>query len=166
MGAVGSQESLTYMNSLKDLDLPVHILVCIGKNRSIRRQLEQITLPSHITITIIGFTQRISDLMAVSDLMITKTGTVSVMEGIYMNLPLLLDQTSPSLMWEAFNLDFVESHGFGERITDYSQVNSLVKKYLCNPSYLSSVINKLSSFEKKHFGTELKKLLEKIFSTG
>jgi len=46
--------------------------------------------------------------MAASDLCITKSGSVSVCETIYSNLPVLLDATSDVLRWEQFNHRFIK----------------------------------------------------------
>ena len=81
-------------------------------------------------MSIVGFTERISDYMAVSDILITKSGTLSVCEAIYMNLPMLLDATSTILPWEQFNHTFIKQHNFGESITDYAMIEPMISALL------------------------------------
>jgi processive 1,2-diacylglycerol beta-glucosyltransferase len=162
MGAVGSQESYHYMKHLLEVSKPCHIIICVGKNEELKTKINELELPYHITMTLVGFTDRISDIMAITDLFITKSGTVSVCEGIYMNLPTLLDHTTRSMLWENLNLHFIKKNGFGDIINYYKDIKPLVEKYLSNPELLLSTKRRLASYDKKHFGTSFKQLLREV----
>lgn len=162
MGAAGSQALYHYLLTLLRLKISVHLIVCLGRNESLRRRIEQVPRPAHITLSIISYTNRIADLMAISDLCITKAGTVSVCEAIYMNLPLILDNTSTPLFWEKFNTEFIRKHGFGSFITHYKQLNPLVIKMLTNKEYYTSCKNNLMKFPKKNFGDCIKDVVANL----
>lgn len=159
MGAIGSQESYKYVKELLKITVPFHIIICLGKNEHLKAKIEQLERSDYISWSFIGFTDRISDLMAISDLFITKSGSVSVCEGIYMNIPLLLDHTSHSMLWEHFNLEFISKNKFGDVIENYKNIRPLTEKYLLNPELLSATKKRLSSYNKQNFGIRFKELI-------
>ena len=162
MGALGSKETYTFSQQLAQLTTPAHILICLGKNESLRKKIEQITFPPHITATIIGFTEHISDLLTISDLFITKSGSVSFCEGIYMNVPMLLDATSLVLLWERFNHTFVKRHGFGDIITRRGDLPQMVDYLLVENNKLATMKKNLESFEKKQGDKEFRQLVKQM----
>src|SRR5207237_3814499 len=103
----------TFVRELAQIKEPVHLLICIARQEQLRHKIMALKLAPHITMTIIGFTDRISDLMAIADILITKSGSVSVNEALYMNLPMILDATSHLLSWEKYNHTFIEQHQLG-----------------------------------------------------
>lgn len=135
MGAVGSQALYMYVQELREITIPFHVIVCLGRNEALREKIAAVSLPSHITLSIISFTEKIADLMAVSDICMTKAGSVSVAEALYMNLPIILDGTSKSLIWENFNLYFIQHNNFGDTIVEKNQIRPVVQKYLRDQNY-------------------------------
>lgn len=162
MGAAGSDVTYKYCKTLAQLDFPVHLLICLGRNEKLREKIETLPLPHHISCTILGSTDRIADLMAIADLCITKAGTVSVCETIYMNLPMILDNTSIPLAWEKFNLEFVNRHQFGRVSNNFRHLNHLVKSIVMNPSYYAYLKTNLQMYPKVFFGSRFKKLIAKM----
>lgn len=162
MGAAGSKASLLYVKELLSNPLSLHLIVCLGKNGRIRKDLMNLKLPVNISMTILGPIENIADLMAISDICITKCGTVSVCEAIYMNLPMLLDNTSTPLKWEKFNIKFVTAHNFGFVINRYSQVNSMVISILTDTLLYKSLKNSLEAYHKEFFGTHIKQLVKSL----
>lgn len=160
MGAAGSKATYTYVKQLIRSSLSFHILICLGKNEKMRNNLEKLKLPSHISTTIISQTDRIADLMSISTLCITKSGTVSVCETIYKELPVILDATTTPLIWEKFNLSFIQHHGFGKVVKNYEELNPIVEQFLSQPAYIEQIKKNLAKFEKINFGEHIKNLVE------
>jgi UDP-N-acetylglucosamine:LPS N-acetylglucosamine transferase len=159
MGAVGSTTILAYLRSLAEIRIPVHLLVCVGRNQKLESQVEALPFPRKVTRTIVGHTDRISDLMAVSDLVITKPGPASISEAIYMNRPMLLDGTSRVLRWEELNLQFVRKHGFGDVVRAHRDVAGQVEKYLRDRAHYRRAVRSLEWFPKANFGQSFRALL-------
>lgn len=164
MGAAGSQATYYYLLTLLELSQRVHIIICLGRNEALRKNLEKITVPIHITLSIISYTNRISDLMSISNVCITKAGTVSVCEAIYMNLPIILDNTSTPLYWEKFNIGFIQKNKFGIVVTHYDQLNNAVTKMMHDSSYYHECVRNLTNFPKKEFGNYLNPLIEQLLN--
>jgi UDP-N-acetylglucosamine:LPS N-acetylglucosamine transferase len=146
MGAAGSQVTERYMRRLARFSMPIHVLACVGRAESVGKKLQKIPLKNNVTMSVIGFTDRISDLMAISDVLITKPGPNTLCEAITSSLPMLLDHTHQVLTWERMNIDFVKKYGFGESIRHLYQVEPLLKKYLENKQYYRHMKENLSVF--------------------
>lgn len=162
MGSHGSNETEKYTQQLLKLKIPVYLLVCIGKNQKSKEKLEQLAVPEHITVSVIEFTPHIADYMAMADILISKSGSQSVCEALYMNTPLFLDATSALLPWEKFNHTFIKKHHFGDCIKQHKRIVPLISSLLEHPQKLSSYKQHLEKLEKKNFADELDKLLRKI----
>ena len=162
MGGMGSTEIIKFAKNLATLPIPAHLLLCLGINEKVRKKIQNLVFPSHITYSLIGFTERISDLMAITDILITKSGSVSVCEAIYMQVPMLLDAISTILLWERFNHDFITKHQFGDIIKQYDEIVPKVTKLLSDKKQLQCIKYNLTSYEKKHGGEEIKKLVTRL----
>ncbi len=163
MGGAGSFACYSYVQTLLRLKNTMHVVVCIGRDEKLRKLISRLKLPSHISISIVGFTERISDLMSVSDVLITKSGPGSICEAIASGLPLLIDQTSGTLFWESLNIDFVKKHNLGEVITKFNDVSSKINKFLEDSTYICSVKRRMSRLQSGlNFRKRIRCLVKKI----
>lgn len=162
MGANGSITTLEYLNALTTINFPFHCIICIGRNIQLEQQINSMNLPQQMSITILDGTADISDAMAVADICITKPGSVTFAETLYMNLPMLLDNTSPALIWEKFNLTFVVDHGLGNIINTYDDIAIMATEYLTNAALRNAIKYNISALKKKHFGFELNNVITEL----
>ena len=162
MGATGSASTLKYLQQLIKINVPFHVIVCIGRSFELRTPVEKVDFPSHITYTVFDGMQDISQAMAIADLCITKPGSVTFSEVLYMNIPVLIDNTTPALSWEQLNLELVKTYGLGNIITSYQQVKKMVTSYLVDKQLRSLTKRNIQLLEKKDFGKELSNLLEHL----
>lgn len=153
MGAGGSNGCFDCMKSIIQMDIPLHVIICLGKNKKkLSQRIATLKIPSHISITLVGFTEHIADLMAVSDVLVTKSGTVSVCEAIYTGLPLILDNTSKVPVWEQFNHEFIADRNYGESFTSYNDLKNILEKYLLDSEYRNSKKMALQNCPKDNIG--------------
>lgn len=165
MGGAGSLASYRYVRCLAKMEKPMHIIVCLGRNESIRRNIKKIMLPEGVTTTIVGFTDRIADLMAVSDVLITKTGPNSMCEALESNVPMILDQTSSIIWWEQLNIDFMVANGFAESLFSFKDLPKVLGKYLEDPEYIPSIKKKMKEFKRERFDLRIKPLIEEMLAS-
>jgi processive 1,2-diacylglycerol beta-glucosyltransferase len=130
MGGAGSDTAYEYAKKIGGMNLGAHMVVIAGRNNKLKKELEQLKLHPTNTLSVFGFTDRVSDLMAVSDVIVTKPGPGTINEAIAMKLPMLIDNTDTSLFWERANVDIVLKYGIGQRIKKFSQVKNLLTTYL------------------------------------
>jgi UDP-N-acetylglucosamine:LPS N-acetylglucosamine transferase len=162
MGSHGAHEIKDCVQELLKVDAPAHIIACVGKNEASEKELAALSVPPHLSLSIVGFTPHIADYMAMSDVLISKSGTLSVSEALYMNLPLLLDGTSSLLPWEKFNHSFIKHHGFGTTIDNFDEIAPLISAMIKDKSWLNLYKDNIEKWEKKNFPQEIRKLVGRI----
>lgn len=164
LGAVGSTNILLYAKRLARMKENFHLVVCIGRNKRLRKRLKTIRPNAAVSISVIGYTERIADLMQVSNLLITKPGPNTISEALHSNLPMLLDRTLSALQWERYNISFVKKYGFGSVIRHFYHVEPLVKKYLLDKKFYAQVKQNLRTFKKKNFSENIKKIVDDLLA--
>jgi UDP-N-acetylglucosamine:LPS N-acetylglucosamine transferase/phospholipid N-methyltransferase len=147
MGATGSKAMIEYIEALQACTVECYIIACIGRNKTLATIIKSASFFSE-KIHIFDDTYDISDTMALADLCITKPGSVTFCEAIYMHMPILLDHTSPVLIWERYNCTFLKQYTLGEVVTRLDTVAPLVDRYLTNKKKYATVRSQVSiSFE-------------------
>lgn len=71
--------------------------------------------------------EELTNLMDISDVILTKPGGSTTSEAAYRGLPLLFDATNGLLHWEAFTVDTFEAHGRGKRLNYYLELEDGIK---------------------------------------
>lgn len=164
MGGAGSRGSFLFTRELLKMNLPIHVLVCVGRNEAVKKQIEDLRLPNQeVTFTTIGFTEDINELMAVSDLAITKKGPGTINEAVKMKLPMILDNIAPALIWERPNLKFVKKNGFGVTIQRLEKLESLVTPFVIDKEYYQGFKKRLSEFKFPDYRQPMRHLIDSFF---
>jgi len=130
IGGQGGRAALSYAETIGASQLGVHLIVCSGKNKALANELQEVHLHATNSMTIMEFTDKVSDLMAISDLIITKAGPGSITEAMVMQVPILIDATSPILSWEKANIDLIMHYEIGDFIEDFDEVETLIREFL------------------------------------
>ena len=75
---VGPIEKL--FNGILSIEIPLEVVVVTGKNEEMKRDLEQIPIPSRHRAKILGFTDQMDELMCVADVVLSKPGGLTTSE--------------------------------------------------------------------------------------
>jgi processive 1,2-diacylglycerol beta-glucosyltransferase len=164
MGAVGSAESYLLAPYLAQIPHSAHIVFCIGRNESLREKIESVTYPSHLTRSIIGFTPNIAELMQCADLIVTKSGSVTVSECLYSKLPLLLDATSTVLAWEKMNHALVQEYSIGDIIKHHNDIAPKITRLLQDRASLGAYKNNFDLLERMNTKEEVIKIVKEMIN--
>lgn len=116
-GMIG--DGLTMFRSLETISHPVQLIIVCGHNEQLREQLKEGLKDSKHRIVVTGYIHFVHELMAISDLMITKPGGITTSEAVVMKLPMLLYKPLPGQ--EQDNTHFLRQEGLAieaENITD------------------------------------------------
>jgi processive 1,2-diacylglycerol beta-glucosyltransferase len=118
------------------------IVVC-GRNRSLCRKLEKLRLSG---VKVFGLVKSVADLMAASDLVITKPGGLSIAEILNMELvPVFI---SPIPGQEAANIEVLKSYGIGFYPARIDEVKEIVLWLAKNPGELEPIKNNILRIKK------------------
>jgi UDP-N-acetylglucosamine:LPS N-acetylglucosamine transferase len=130
IGGAGGEKALEYTERIGSTQFGIHLIVCAGRNKDLAEDLRKISLHPSNTMTVMGFTTKISDLMAISDLLITKSGPGTINEAMVMKLPILVDSTSTVLSWEQANIDLIMQYGIGDFVENFEELEPLLRQFL------------------------------------
>jgi len=100
------------LRELERIERPLQIIVVCGRNEKLRRQIA--SAPARHPTQVLGFAENMHELMAVSDLILTKPGGLTTSEALAMGKPLLVLNPIPGQ--EAANSDFLLEHGAGVKV--------------------------------------------------
>lgn len=162
MGGAGSSQTYRYFKMLARFPKPIHLLVCMGRNTKIQKKLTRVRCNEWVSYSCIPFTQKIPDLMAVSDLLITKPGPGTVTEAMLMKVPVLLDRTVKSVFWEGKVFDLVNRHGIGKEVRRLSRINDLVHEMLFDTKQRIGIKQAFSKIPTYRFDYKIKKLVHQL----
>jgi processive 1,2-diacylglycerol beta-glucosyltransferase len=106
-GGFGMGPVAEILTELDKVDQPFQTLVVAGRNQELRRELavQDHMHPTHV----LGFVTNMHELMAVSDIIISKPGGLTSSEALAMGKPLFILNPIPGQ--EAANSDFLLEHG-------------------------------------------------------
>jgi processive 1,2-diacylglycerol beta-glucosyltransferase len=163
MGSQGSGSLYEFSKQIAKIPIPSHLIIVLGKSNHLMQKLHKVWFPKHISHTILGFTNHIPELMSITNLLITKSGSVTVNEGIYGHVPMLLDATSTVLQWEQFNHHFIKKHGLGNVVKKSYRIPQIVTKLLSTEEQARIKMN-FALFDKKNPKHEIRLLVKQLLS--
>lgn len=132
---VGPMESILLSLSAVRADIQV-ITVC-GHNKTAYDNISKLKAKLNYPVKLFGFTDKIAELMAVSDLMITKAGGISVTEALDMRLPMILLASIPGQ--ETWNEKLLLKAGAAEKAKSVREIPDLVNRILLSSDVYDSL---------------------------
>lgn len=162
IGGVGGEATYEYADVLGSAQMGIHLIVCAGRNKDLARSLRKIKLNRSNTMTVMEFTDKIPELMAMADLIITKPGTLSTTESLVMRLPILMDCTNPVISWEQANIDLIKSYGVGDYIEDFDKAESLVRQYLYDSELRHQVQKAYQKMPPNRFNESISAIIDQM----
>jgi len=111
-GGFGMGPVAEILAELDKVPRPFQTIVVTGRNEDLRRKLaaQDRKHPTHV----IGFASNLHELMAVSEIIITKPGGLTSSEALAMGKPLFILNPIPGQ--EAANSDFLLEHGAAAKV--------------------------------------------------
>jgi len=108
--------------------VPSEIIVVCGRNEEGRKGLMRIRPPSRHQVKILGFTDKMRELMAVADLLVTKPGGLTISEALACGLPMAL--VSPIPGQEERNSDYLLENGAAVKVNAPAALTGKVEALL------------------------------------
>lgn len=161
-GGAGGKKALSYAREIGETQYGLHLIVCAGKNKKLAQDLRKIKLHPSNTMTVMEFTTRIADLMAVSDLLITKPGSGTFHEAMLMRLPILADATSTVLSWEKTNIDLIKQYGIGDSVDNFKELEYLLREFLFDTEKQKEVKDSYKKIPENRFNESIISLVSSM----
>jgi processive 1,2-diacylglycerol beta-glucosyltransferase len=163
-------EDIDYYQALEASSKQLQLLIICGHNYKIIKQVTEKFRHSKHRVVIKGYVDYIHELMAVSDLMITKPGGLTVSEALAMEVPMLLSKPLPGQ--EEDNANYLLNHGAALLAANTTELKNNVIKACSDPDLLSNMricaknINKKRAvFEVMDVVMQSKRQLSSIYLT-
>lgn len=139
MGGTGGRNIYRFSQALIKAGLPVQILACCGSDKHLYDKMQALAKTSPIPIKPYAYTTEIAQLMAASDLLVTKPGPGTVMEAMAMELPMILDDSNYTMWQEKGNVDFVRHRNLGRVISHTREFVPVMRELLAHPEQLQAM---------------------------
>jgi UDP-N-acetylglucosamine:LPS N-acetylglucosamine transferase len=136
-------------------------LVVTGKNAALRQELEALGLGANVRIY--GFVGNMEELMAASDIIITKAGPGTLMEALVMRRPVIVTQAVG--MQERGNIDLVLNHELGAFCPTIDRIIPAVAE-LMNPETYAATAARLANAVPRDGAVQIASLLMEQLQLG
>ncbi|MEG0844525.1 MAG: glycosyltransferase [Romboutsia sp.] len=165
-GSFGAGSIKDTLSELINIDRDFQIIVVTGRNKSLKDKLEK-TLISHETspdknICVLGFTDKMNDLLASVDILVSKPGGLTTTESLLKEVPMIVPYFIPGQ--EEENLDFLSNCGASLRTSKKYTLAVLLKVLIDNPEKITMTKNNIRAIKKLNASQDISNLAFNILS--
>ena len=127
-------------------NLDIQLIVVTGRNKKLEEKLNKLKDESKVPVKVFGYTDKIPELMSLSDILVTKAGPMTIMEAISKELPLIITGFIPGQ--EEGNVEYIRSNKLGYIVNKKSEIVEIVRNAINNGSELESIKANLKEHQK------------------
>lgn len=136
-GGFGMESTAETILSLMRTETPLQILVCAGRNRDLRQQLESTPVPARHDVQVLGWTDGISELLAVADLVLSKPGGLTSAEILAVGAAMAI--INPMADHERQNRSYLMNAGAAHNIEHVQLIPQRIERLLAQPEKLAEL---------------------------
>jgi processive 1,2-diacylglycerol beta-glucosyltransferase len=122
---------------LLDISLPLQLLVVTGRNDEARRELEMIPCPDRHRRIVFGFTDRMDELMAAAEVVVSKPGGLTTSEALARGCAMIVVDPIPGQ--ETRNSDYVLENRAAIKVNNLASLGHKLTALLSQPDRLHSM---------------------------
>ncbi len=165
-GSFGAGSIKDTLEELISIDRDFQIIVITGKNKSLKEKLEK-TLNNSENATdknvcILGFTDKMNDLLGSVDILVSKPGGLTTTESLLKEVPMIVPYFIPGQ--EEENLDFLSNCGASLRTSKKYSLSIILKVLIDNPDRIEMIKNNIRAIKKLNSSQDIAKLAFDILS--
>lgn len=137
---LGKNKTVAILNSLADFN-DIQVIAIAGKNEKMKQEFEKVVKEKNKekTIKVLPFTDKVPELMSISDLVITKPGGLTTSESLASHLPLIVINPIPGQ--EEENAEFLENAGCAIWLKKNDDPKDVLSSVLNNEDKLKEMKN-------------------------
>ena len=136
-GGMGPVPMDSVVSSLELCKAPMQVLAVTGHDRNVRHRIELLRGRLALNLHLFGWTDNIPELMAVSDLLITKPGGLTAAEALAAGLPMILTHPIPGP--EERHVRYLAQHGLALHAKTLQDIPRLASRLLSSPAELNDL---------------------------
>ena len=155
---LGKTKTIEIFNAFIQFD-NIQIIAISGRNPKMKENFEKIVKDNHKenNIKIIEFTNKVPELMSISDLVVTKPGGLTTTESLASNLPMVIINPIPGQ--EEENAEFLESKGIAIWIKKDDNPKEILENLLNDENKLHSMKINTNILANKYSTNDICKIL-------
>ena len=154
---LGKDKTLRILKAFIDNIGNIYQIVAIaGKNEKMQNEFRNLA-SANPNVQIYGYSTEIPELMAISDLVVTKPGGLTTSESLVSGLPIVAINPIPGQ--EVENAEFLEKQGVAVWIRKTENPEEAVSELLSNPEQLKHMKIKAKLLAKKHSTADICKTI-------
>ena len=156
---LGKARTIEIFNNLvKNFD-NIQLIAIAGKNEKMKTEFEKIVEENNKqdSIKVLAFTDKVPELMSISDLVISKPGGLTTSESLASNLPMIIINPIPGQ--EEENAEFLESKGTGIWLRKNDSSREVLKNIIDDSEKLSKMKKNTELLAKKHSTENICKII-------
>ena len=140
----------------------ISIIAIAGKNEKMKIQFEEIVQNSkkQNNVLVLSFTNKVPELMAISDLVITKPGGLTTTESLASNLPILIINPIPGQ--EEENAKFLEDNKIAIWLKKKDDIYDILNNVINNDTLLNEMKLNIKDISNKNSTQDICNILIKI----
>lgn len=137
----------------------IQIIAIAGKNEKMKLKFEKIVQENNKQdyVKILDFTNKVPELMSISDLVVSKPGGLTTSESLASNLPMIIINPIPGQ--EEENAEFLEEKGIGIWLRKNDSAYEIFKDLFSNPEKLEEMKKNTEILAKKHSTEDICKII-------
>lgn len=138
-GGKGSAEMVPLSDGLLKQSADWHVIAICGDNPPLHEELTQMAAASGGRLHPLGFTKRIADYLAASDMLVAKPGPGALAEAFQQGVPVVVNCNARTIPQERFNAEMVRSLGLGRVVESVHEMPAAVADLCGDPAGWSRV---------------------------
>lgn len=143
--------------TLHENNLDVQTIFIAGRDQELFQKIKEIESKSNYHWAVFSFTDRIPELMSISDILISKPGPATIWEAVSKELPIIVSAKMPRQ--EQPNVDFVRNSGFGYIEKRPKKIINILKRLINNEQELQELKENTKKLKKPTSAYEIAKCL-------
>jgi len=144
-GGKGSPEVAPLAERLLGADPALRVVAVCGDNPGLLERLAPLEARAAGRLVRLGFTDRVAEILAASDLLVTKPGPGSLSEAFHQHVPVVVTRNVHTIPQERFNTDFVRDRGFGLVVSQWREIPTAVLRLARDPGERAAMRGRLAA---------------------
>lgn len=124
-------------SALLQIEVPLQIVAVAGKNADAKAELEAMPVPDRHRVKVMGFTDKIDELMAAADVVLSKPGGLTTSEVLARGAAMAIINPIPGQ--ESRNSDFLLENGAAIKINNVGTMSMKLTELLGNAERLAAL---------------------------
>ena len=156
---LGKSKTFNIFENLIQANENMQVIAISGKNPEMKKEFENIIEKHNKSncVKLLSYTNKVPELMSISDLVVTKPGGLTTSESLASCLPMIIINPIPGQ--EKENAEFLENHGIAVWIKNSNESKMIFELLLSNKEKLEDMKKNTSILAKPFSTAEICKIL-------